>query len=121
MSEKFLCQRQEECPVVLAACERKVKAESEARLAAAQLADARAEYEAKKPLMNELYAAGVAMRKAQREYFKYRTHERLVKSKVAEERFDRALERCRTAGKTVQPNLFEGRREFEGGREYHHD
>ena len=114
MSEKFICQRQEGCPVVLAACERKVKAESDARLAAAQLSDAQAEYEAKKPLMNELYAAGVAMRNAQREYFKYRTHERLVKSKVAEERFDRALERCRNVGKTIQPNLF-------GGREFHHD
>jgi hypothetical protein len=105
MSEKFICQRQEECPVVLAACELKVKAESDARLAAAQLSDAQAEFEAKKPLMNELFTAGVAMRKAQREYFKDRTHERLVKSKVAEERFDRALVRCRTAGKTVQPNL----------------
>ena len=39
MSEKVLCARQEACPVVLAACERKVMAESSARLAEANLAD----------------------------------------------------------------------------------
>lgn len=105
MSEKFLCARQEECPVVLAACERKVKAESSARLAEASLADLKAEYDRKRPLMNELYAAGVSMRKAQRDYFKDRTHEKLVKSKVAEERFDKALAACATAGNPVQPKL----------------
>lgn len=106
MSDKFLCQRQEECPVVLAACERKVKAESQARLLAAQLAEAQAEYAAKKTVMNELYAASVALRKAQCEYFKFRTHGNLVKARVAEERFDRALEHCRAAGKAIQPTLF---------------
>ena len=105
MSEKFLCARQEECPVVLSACERKVNAESSARLAESRLADLKAEYDRKRPLMNELYAAGVAMRKAQREYFKDRTRENLVKSKVAEERFDKALAACATAGKPVQPKL----------------
>lgn len=55
--------------------------------------------------MNELYAAGVSMRKAQRDYFKDRTQANLVKSKVAEERFDKALAACATAGKPTQPTL----------------
>jgi len=90
----FLCARQEECPVVLAACERKVRAEGEARSTAARLSEATAGYEAKRQAMNELYAAGVAMRKAQREYFKLRIQERLYAAKDAEDRFDRALRAC---------------------------
>lgn len=105
MSEKFLCARQEACPLVLAACERKVIAEASARLAEANLADLKAEYDRKRPLMNELYAAGVSMRKAQRNYFKDRTQANLVKSKVAEEHFDLTLAACATAGKPTQPTL----------------
>ena len=105
MSEKVLCARQDACPVVLAACERKVMAESSARLAEANLADLKAEYDRKRPRMNELYAAGVSMRKAQRDYFKDRTQANLVKSKVAEERFDKALAACATAGKLTQLSL----------------
>ena len=105
MSEKFLCTRQEACPLVLAACERKVIAEASARLAEANLADLKAEYDRKRPLMNDLYAAGVSMRKAQRDYFKDRTHANLVKSKVAEEHFDMALAACATSGKPTQPTL----------------
>ena len=105
MSETFLCARQDACPVVLAACERKVMAESSARLAEANLADLKAEYDRKRPLMNELYAAGVSMRKAQRGYFNDRTQANLVKSKAAEERFDKALAACSTAGKPTQPTL----------------
>ena len=105
MSEKFLCTRQEAFPLVLAACERKVIAEASERLAEANLADLKAEYDRKRPLMNELYAAGVSMRKAQRDYFKDRTQANLVKSKVAEERFDKALAACATAGKPYQPTL----------------
>ena len=105
MSEKVLCARQDACPVVLAACERKVMAETSARLAEANLANLKAEYDRKRPLMNELYAAGVSMRKAQRDYFKDRTQANLVKSKVAEERFDKALAACSTAGKPTQLTL----------------
>ena len=105
MSEKVLCARQDACPVVLAACERKVMAESSARLAEANLANLKAEYDRKRPRMNELYAAGVSMRKAQRDYFKDRTQANLVKSKVAEERFDKALAACATAGKPTQLSL----------------
>lgn len=99
MSETFLCARQEACPVVLAACERKVMAEASARLAEA------AEYDRKRPLMNELYAAGVSMRKAQRDYFNDLTQANLVKSKVAEERFDKVLTACANVGKPTQPTL----------------
>ena len=63
------------------------------------------EYDRKRPLMNELYAAGVSMRKAQRGYFNDRTQANLVKSKAAEERFDKALAACSTAGKPTQPTL----------------
>ena len=105
MSEKVLCARQDACPVVLAACERKVMAESSARLAEANLANLKAEYDRKRPLMNELYAAGVSMRKAQRDYFKDRTQANLVKSKVAEVHFDKALAACATAGKPTQLTL----------------
>ena len=81
-------------------------AESSARLAEANLANLKAEYDRKRPLMNELYAAGgVSMRKAQRDYFKDRTQANLVKSKVAEERFDKALAACATAGKPTQLTL----------------
>ena len=105
MSEKVLCARQDACPVVLAACERKVMAESSARLAEANLANLKAEYDRKRPLMNELYAAGVSMRKAQRDYFKDRTQANLVKSKVAEVHFDKALAACATVWKPTQPTL----------------
>ena len=80
-------------------------AESSARLAEANLADLKAEYDRKRPLMNELYAAGVSMRKAQLDYFNDRTHANLVKSKVAEVHFDKALAACATAGKPTQLTL----------------
>ena len=80
-------------------------AEASARLAEANLADLKAEFDRKRPLMNELYAAGVSMRKAQRNYFKDRTQANLVKSKVAEEHFDLTLAACATAGKPTQPTL----------------
>ena len=80
-------------------------AEASARLAEANLADLKAEYDRKRPLMNELYAAGVSMRKAQRDYFKDRTQANLVKSKVAEVHFDKALAACATVGKPTQPTL----------------
>ena len=80
-------------------------AESSARLAEANLADLKAEYDRKRQLMNKLYAAGVSMRKAQRNYFKDRTQAKLVKSKVAEVHFDKALAACANVGKPTQPTL----------------
>ena len=94
----FRCPHIETCPNVLQACERKVAAET-------ALEVAKAEYDGKRKAMNDLFAAGVAMRKSQRKYFADRTHENLVASKAAEKRFDEALEACRNAGKPTQPKL----------------
>ena len=55
--------------------------------------------------MNELYAAGVSMRKAQKAYFKERTNPNLYAAKDAEDRFDRALRACAASGKPTQPKL----------------
>ena len=55
--------------------------------------------------MNELYAAGVAMRKAQKAYFKDKTQPNLYAAKDAEDRFDRALRACAASGKPTQPKL----------------
>ena len=62
MSDEVRCPHIETCPNVLQACERKVKAEG-----AMEVFKAKAkEYEEKRPLMNALYSAGLAMRKAQK-------------------------------------------------------
>ncbi len=54
-------------------------------------------------VMNELYAAASACRKAQVEYFKLRTQDNLVASKRAEKRLDDALAVCRDLGKRPKP------------------
>ena len=54
-------------------------------------------------VMNELYAAAAACRKAQVEYFKLRTQDNLVASKRAERRLDDALAVCRDLGKRPKP------------------
>lgn len=120
MSDAFLCHRQERCPVVLGACERKVAAEARARIAESKVAmlegrvaafeQDSAAYEGKRSAMNELFAAGVAMRTAQKKYFADRTNKNLVTSKLAEERFDQALAACRNLGKPKQSTL-----SFDGG------
>ena len=75
--------------------------------AQAVLDDARAEWEAKRVLMNQLYSGAVRLRAAQNAYFKSRLHEDLVKSRVAEADFDRLLARIRTASRPAQPTLFD--------------
>ena len=71
---EFRCPHIETCPNVLQACERKVKAEG-----AMEVFKAKAkEYEEKRPLMNALYSAGLAMRKAQKKYFSERSKEALI-------------------------------------------
>ena len=80
MSEKFLCSKQEECPVVLGACERKVMAESKLRL----LED---KYDRMAKHANKMYTLGKRMLAAQKVYFADRTRENLVKSKVIEKAF----------------------------------
>lgn len=94
----FRCPHLEECPNVLQACERKVAAETALNVA-------NAEYDGKRKLMNELYAAGVAMRKAQKAYFKDKTKPNLYAAKDSEDRFDRALRACAASGKPTQPKL----------------
>ena len=95
---EFHCPHMETCPNVLQACERKVAAETALNVA-------KAEYDGKRKLMNELYAAGVAMRKAQKAYFKDKTQQHLYAAKDAEDRFDRALRACAASGKPTQPKL----------------
>ena len=108
MSEEFRCPHIETCPNVLQACERKVKAEMQVSVLQGRI-DAyeqdMADYAAKRDLMNALYAAGVAMRKAQKAYFKERTNPNLYAAKDAEDRFDRALRACAASGKPTQPKL----------------
>ena len=70
---EFRCPHIETCPNVLQACERKVAAETALNVA-------KAEYDGKRKLMNELYAA-----------------------KDAEDRFDRALRACAASGKPPPP------------------
>ena len=93
---EFRCPHIYTCPNVLQACERKVAVET-------ALDVAKAEYDGKRKLMNELYAAGVAMRKAQKAYFKDKTQPHLYAAKDAEDRFDRALRACAASGKPPTP------------------
>ena len=90
---EFRCPHLETCPNVLQACERKVKAEGAMEVFKAKCK----EYEEKRPLMNALYSAGLAMRKAQKKYFSERSKEALIASRVAEKRFDEALAACQKA------------------------
>ena len=108
MSDEFRCPHIEKCPNVLKACERKVKAETQVSVLQGRI-DAyeqdMADYAVKRDLMNELYAAGVSMRKAQKAYFRNRTQQNLYAAKNAEDRFDRALRACSASGKPTQPKM----------------
>ena len=96
MSEQnvFRCPHIETCPNVLQACERKVRAETQAAVLQGRIAayeQDMAAYAAKRDLMNRLYKTGVRLRKCQNAYFKLRTKEALVSSKNAEKAFDDVL------------------------------
>jgi len=54
---------------------------------------------------NELYVFGLAMRNAQREYFKLRTKENLYKALDAEKDFDRALRNFANVGHPLHPTI----------------
>ena len=100
------CKRVSELETKLALEREKVdSAEASGEEAKAALAEAEAEYERRRGVMNELFAAGVAMRKAQTVYFRERTQAALAASKAAENRFDAALQACRNVGKGVQQLL----------------
>jgi len=53
----------------------------------------------------ELIQSGVNMRKAQRDYFKFRGREMLYAAKEAEDRFDRALRAVVNCGDITQPTI----------------
>jgi len=59
----------------------------------------------KEKFANELCAAGVAMRKAQKDYFRNRTQENLYRAKDAEAYFDRALRAYANFGHPLHPTL----------------
>ena len=96
MSEQnvFRCPHIETRPNVLQACERKVKAETQATVLQGRIAAYEQDmdaYAVKRDLMNRLYKTGVRLRKCQNAYFKLRTKEALVSSKNAEKAFDDVL------------------------------
>ena len=82
------CQRQDSCPVLLAAIEAKVEAESMARTAKHNLDAATQAFETKRTLFNEFYKLAVQCRKAQQQYFADRTQAALIASKQAERQLD---------------------------------
>jgi len=59
----------------------------------------------KEKFANELCASGVAMRKAQKEYFRNRTQDNLYRAKDAEADFDRALRAYANFGHYLNPTL----------------
>jgi len=59
----------------------------------------------KDKLSDDLFSAGLAMRKAQRAYFRNRTQENLYAAKDAEDDFDRALRAYANAGNPLQPTI----------------
>ena len=94
MNDEFRCPHIETCPNVLQACERKVRAETQAAVLQGRIAayeQDMAAYAVKRDLMNRLYKTGVRLRKCQNAYFRLRTKEALVSSKNAEKAFDDVL------------------------------
>jgi len=61
--------------------------------------------EYRQELFERLYSAGVKMRYCQKFYFAHRTHDALVKSKVAEADFDGIVREIRAIGSLVQAQL----------------
>lgn len=65
------------------------------------------DWDAKRVLMNKLYAAAVKLRAAQQKYFKSRDHRDLVASRVIEADFDKLLINIRLQAKgqpVLQPH-----------------
>ena len=83
-----LCAKQDSCPVLLAAIEAKVEAESMAHTAKHNLDAATQAFETKRTLFNEFYKLAVQCRKAQQQYFEDRTQAALIASKQAERQLD---------------------------------
>ena len=97
MSEAKWCQRQDSCPVLLAAIEAKVEAESKARVAKHNQDASAQEFETKRTLFNEFYKLVARCRKAQKRYFAEKTQSALIASKEAERALDAHMEMLRSA------------------------
>ena len=92
-----LCVKQDSCPLLLAAIEAKVEAESNARVSKSELAAAVQAFDTKRTLFNEFYQLVDRCRKTQKLYFKERTQSSLIASKEAERRLDAHLAMLRSA------------------------
>lgn len=112
MSDKdFICPHLESCPNVLAACERYVRAEAEASLRSAKVAELEGRIEAyesdirafadRREAMNQLYVAAVRFQQARRKYFCGRTPERVEDLNTAQACLDEAIKTCKNLGKPV--------------------
>ena len=102
-----LCAKQDSCPVLLAAIEAKVEAESKARVAKSEMAAAVQAFDAKRTLFNEFYKLVARCRKAQKRYFAERTQSALIASKEAERSLDAHLAILRSAS-SRKPQLQAG-------------
>ena len=92
-----LCAKQDSCPVLLAAIEAKVEAESKARVAKHDQDEAAQAFDAKRTLFNEFYKLVARCRKAQKRYFAEKTQSALIASKEAERALDAHMEMLRSA------------------------
>lgn len=92
-----LCAKQDSCPVLLAAIEAKVEAESKARVAKHNQDASAQEFETKRTLFNEFYKLVARCRKAQKRYFAEKTQAALIASKEAERSLDAHLAMLRSA------------------------
>ena len=101
------CAKQESCPVLLAAIEAKVEAESKARVAKHNLDEAAQAFETKRTLFNEFYKLVDRCRKAQKRYFAEKTQAALIASKQAERNLDAHMEMLRSAS-SRKPHLQAG-------------
>lgn len=125
MSDMIICSKQEECPLLLAAIEAKVKAESELRLwnstcwnPQKELQDLRKAHEELRANSNKLFKLAAATRDKQRLYFAtnashYDEKQRaLVASRAAEHDLDKFLSSLKLAAaerkRQSQPDLFQG-------------
>ena len=95
---RFVCQRQEQCELVLAACERYVKAESKLNVL-------QEKYNSMSGHANKMYSLGKRLIIAQETYFKNRTQENLIKSKQAEKAFKDEIQSVSNLHKPQQLSL----------------
>ena len=125
MSDMIICSKQEECPLLLAAVEAKVKAESELRLwnstcwnPQKELQDLRKAHEELRANSNKLFKLADSARAKQVLYFATspanydEKHRALVACRAAEHDLDKFLTELKLAAaerkRQSQPDLFQG-------------